>query len=247
MSSVITPYNKEQSKKEQVADMFDNIAGNYDFLNHFLSGGIDIYWRKRAIKLLSKHLKAESVIDVQLLDVATGTGDLAIEALSLRPKKVFGVDISDKMLDVGRVKIKKQKIDHIIELKQADSENLPFEDNKFDGITVSFGVRNFENLKKGMSEIYRVLEQGRVAVIVELSKPTNPVFLALYDFYFNHMLPVIGKMVSKDSRAYTYLPESVEAFPHGKAFLEILKELGFRDTKCIPLTFGICSIYIGKK
>lgn len=247
MPEVVTPYNKEQSKKEQVSEMFDNIASNYDFLNHFLSGGIDILWRKKAIKVLGKYLKAENASNPVLLDVATGTGDLALEALNLKPSKIHGIDISDKMLDVGRQKVKDRKLEGIVELLQADSENLPFEDNKFDGITVSFGVRNFENLKQGLSEMRRVLKKDRVAVIVELSKPKNPIFGALYGFYSNTILPMIGKLVSKDSRAYTYLPESVAAFPNGKAFLNILEEVGYRDVKCIPLTFGICSIYIGKK
>lgn len=241
MSRNVTPYDKEATKKEQVAEMFDNIAGNYDFLNHFLSLGIDILWRKKAIRLL-KPVKPKTV-----LDVATGTGDFAIQALDLKPKKVTGVDISNKMLDVGRVKMKKKKVSEVVEMKYGDSENLPFEDESYDAITVAFGVRNFENLEKGLAEMHRVLTKKGKTVIIEFSKPQHFPIKQLYNFYFKSILPNLGKWVSKDQRAYTYLPESVEAFPYGQKFLDVMESVGYTNTKCIPLTFGIASIYTGEK
>ncbi|KAB1066020.1 bifunctional demethylmenaquinone methyltransferase/2-methoxy-6-polyprenyl-1,4-benzoquinol methylase UbiE [Salibacter halophilus] len=241
MSKNVTPYDKEATKKEQVAEMFDNIAGNYDFLNHFLSLGIDILWRKKAIKLL-KPVKPKTV-----LDVATGTGDFAVQALDLKPEKVTGVDISNKMLDVGRVKMKKKNVEDIVEMKYGDSENLPFEDESYDAITVAFGVRNFENLEKGLAEMHRVLTKKGKTVIIEFSKPQHFPIKQLYNFYFKSILPNLGKWVSKDQRAYTYLPESVEAFPYGQKFLDVMESVGYTNTKCIPLTFGIASIYTGEK
>ncbi len=221
--------------------MFDNISPKYDFLNHLLSGGIDIYWRKRAIKLLRKAQPRT------ILDIATGTGDFAIEALALKPEKIVGVDISEGMLAVGREKIKKLGKQDIIELRSGDSESLPFSDNYFDAVIVSFGVRNFENLLAGLSDMNRVMRPGGTCVIVEFSKPRSFPFRHLYNFYFKYILPTIGKIVSKDSSAYTYLPESVQAFPDGRDFLTIFEQAGFKNTKCIPLTFGICSIYTGQK
>ena len=238
---VVTPYESTSSKKEQVAEMFDNIAGNYDFLNHFLSVGIDKSWRKKAIKLLKEDSPK------QMLDIATGTGDFAIEALAINPDKITGVDISRQMLEVGKVKMKKKGVDNIIHLQYGDSENLPFDDNTFDAITVSFGVRNFENLEAGLSDMYRVLKPGGKVVIIEFSKPENFPIKQLYNFYFMNILPVIGKIVSKDHRAYTYLPESVNAFPYGEKFISIMKGLKFKTPKAIPLTFGIASIYTGVK
>ncbi|GAB3178521.1 bifunctional demethylmenaquinone methyltransferase/2-methoxy-6-polyprenyl-1,4-benzoquinol methylase UbiE [Telluribacter humicola] len=238
----VVPYkDKGNSKREQVAEMFDNISPKYDFLNHLLSGGIDIYWRKRAIKLLRKaHPRT-------ILDIATGTGDFAIEALALKPEKIVGVDISEGMLAVGREKIKKLGKQDIIELRAGDSESLPFADNYFDAVIVSFGVRNFENLLAGLSDMNRVMRPGGTCVIVEFSKPRSFPFRHLYNFYFKYILPTIGKIVSKDSSAYTYLPESVQAFPDGRDFLTIFEQAGFKNTKCIPLTFGICTIYTGQK
>ena len=241
MSKNVTPYDKEATKKEQVAEMFDNIAGNYDFLNHFLSLGIDILWRKKAIKLL-KPVKPKTI-----LDVATGTGDFAVQALDLKPEKVTGVDISNKMLDVGRVKMKKKNVEDVVEMKYGDSENLPFEDESYDAITVAFGVRNFENLEKGLAEMHRVLTKKGKTVIIEFSKPQHFPIKQLYNFYFKSILPNLGKWVSKDQRAYTYLPESVEAFPYGQKFLDVMESVGYTNTKCIPLTFGIASIYTGEK
>ncbi|MFT6882338.1 MAG: demethylmenaquinone methyltransferase/2-methoxy-6-polyprenyl-1,4-benzoquinol methylase [Marinoscillum sp.] len=238
----VVPYkDKQGSKKEQVATMFDNISGKYDFLNHFLSLGIDIAWRKKAIKQLrDDHPK-------QILDIATGTGDFAIEALALNPDKVTGVDISEGMLSVGREKVIKRKLDHKIELLSGDSEELQFDDNKFDAVIVSFGVRNFENLEKGLKDMYRVLKPGGKTVILEFSKPKRFPFKQIYQFYFKWILPKIGSTISKDQAAYTYLPESVRAFPDGDQFLDILEKVGFKNTQCKALTLGISSIYIGTK
>lgn len=238
----VVPYKQDNSpKKDQVAQMFDSISGNYDFLNHFLSLGIDILWRKKAIRML-KDLNPKII-----LDVATGTGDFAIEALSLNPTKVIGIDISEGMLEVGRTKLKEKKLDQKVELLYGDSENLPFEENKFDALIVAFGVRNFENLEKGLAEMLRVVRPGGRVVVLEFSKPKKFPFKQLYNFYFKHVLPKIGRWVSRDSSAYTYLPESVQAFPDGEGFIEILDRLGYKKTACKPLTFGISSLYIGTK
>ncbi len=238
----VVPYKEKQTaKKEQVAEMFDNISHRYDFLNHFLSLGIDIRWRKKAIRLLKEDRPKT------ILDIATGTGDFAIEALALKPEKVIGVDISSGMLEVGRQKIKKKGLEEQIELQMGDSEKLLFDDNNFDAVIVSFGVRNFENLEKGLADMYRVLKPGGKTIIVEFSRPTAFPMKQLYNFYFKYILPIIGKVVSKDQAAYTYLPESVEAFPDGQRFLNILDSVGFKKTECKPLTFGISSIYVGQK
>lgn len=237
----VTPYQTEASKKEQVAEMFDNIAGKYDFLNHFLSAGIDKKWRTKAIKTLSE-LKPKSI-----LDVATGTGDFAFEAMKLNPDKLVGIDISNGMLEVGREKIKARKLTDKMTFTQADSEDLPFEDNSFDAVTVSFGVRNFQNLKKGLNELNRVLKPGGKIVILEFSKPQKFPLKQLYFFYFKAILPTVGKLVSKDNAAYSYLPQSVMAFPEGKAFQEILASSGFSQITDKPVTGGIASIYTGRK
>ena len=238
----VLPYkDKQDTKKKQVASMFDNISGQYDFLNHFLSMGIDILWRKKAIRLL----KADQ--PKLILDIATGTGDFAIEALALKPDKVIGVDISQGMLEVGKKKLKKKGLDHIIELQMGDSERLLFDDNKFDAIIVAFGVRNFEHLEQGLKDMYRVLKSGGKVVILEFSKPRTFPFKQVYQFYFKWILPKIGRLISKDNSAYTYLPESVNEFPDGKDFLGILEKTGFKETECKPLTLGISSIYTGIK
>lgn len=239
--SVIPYKDKDGSKREQVAEMFDNISPKYDLLNHVLSGGVDIYWRKRAIKILRK--QQPKVI----LDIATGTGDFAIEALSLKPEKIIGVDISEGMLAVGREKIAKLGKSDIITLQTGDSESLKFSDNYFDAVIVSFGVRNYQNLLAGLTEMNRVMKPQGTCVVVEFSKPKSFPFKQLYNAYFKYVLPLIGKLVSKDNAAYTYLPESVQAFPDGEDFLNIYNKAGFKNTKCIPLTFGICSIYVGHK
>ncbi|MFT5641342.1 MAG: demethylmenaquinone methyltransferase/2-methoxy-6-polyprenyl-1,4-benzoquinol methylase [Cyclobacteriaceae bacterium] len=237
----VVPYkDKQGSKKEQVATMFDNISENYDFLNHFLSAGIDIIWRKKAIKLLKQDQPK------LILDIATGTGDFAIEALSLNPDKIIGVDISEGMLAVGRKKMIKKNIKNI-EMVSGDSEGLQFEDNKFDAVIVAFGVRNFEHLEKGLEDMFRVLKPGGKAVILEFSKPSKFPMKQLYNFYFKYILPVIGKIISKDNSAYTYLPESVQQFPDGSSFINILNKTGFKQTQCKALTFGISSIYTGVK
>ena len=242
MKETFKPYkDSSSSKKEQVAEMFDNIAGNYDFLNHFLSLGIDIYWRKQLVK----HLKKQA--PKTILDVATGTGDLAIAMLKAKPEKVIGIDISNGMLEVGRKKMKEKSLDHIITLQQADSEELPYEDNSFDAVCVSFGARNFENLEKGLTEMRRVLRDGGQLYILEFSQPTLFPFKQLYQFYFKAILPLIGKVVSKDNSAYSYLPESVKAFPFGKELNRIIENCGYTNAKNIPLTLGISSIYIAKK
>lgn len=242
MSSVVPYKDSSSSKKEQVAEMFDSVSGKYDFLNHLLSGGVDIYWRRKALSMLKNNNNE------LILDIATGTGDLAIEANRiLKPKKIIGVDISEGMLNVGREKMKKLGLQDKIEMQMGDSEKLLFEDNTFNTIIVSFGVRNFENLLKGLTDMNRVLKPGGTCMVVEFSKPTSFPFKQFYWFYSTKILPVIGKIVSKDSSAYTYLPESVQAFPDGKAFLEVFEQAGFKETSVKTLTFGICSIYIGKK
>jgi demethylmenaquinone methyltransferase/2-methoxy-6-polyprenyl-1,4-benzoquinol methylase len=238
----VVPYkNEEAAKKAQVAKMFNNISAHYDFLNHFLSLGIDKLWRKRAIKMLKPQAPK------MILDVATGTGDFAFEALSLNPQKVIGVDISTGMLEHGRKKVNERNLTGKIELKTGDSENLDFQENIFDAVTVGFGVRNFENLEKGLLEILRVMKPGATLVVLEFSRPRIFPFRQLYNFYFKFVLPKIGRIVSKDKSAYTYLPQSVEAFPDGTEFENILKKVGFKNTTCEPLTFGVSTIYTGKK
>ncbi len=231
----------EKGKKQQVRSMFNSIAHRYDFLNHFLSAGIDYSWRKKAIKILGK------TNPKKILDVATGTGDLAIEAVKLNPEKITGIDIAEDMVKIGREKIKKKKLTDIIELQVGDSENLNFEDNYFDAAIVAFGVRNFENLEKGLSEMNRVLKKGAMIVVLEFSKPKKTPVKQFYNFYFKNILPGLGRMISGDSAAYTYLPESVGKFPDGDDFLKILHKTGFEKTKQTPLTFGIATIYQGIK
>jgi demethylmenaquinone methyltransferase/2-methoxy-6-polyprenyl-1,4-benzoquinol methylase len=241
MSKEVKPYGTDKSKKEEVAGMFDSIAGNYDFLNHFLSLGIDILWRKKAVRMLKPFAPK------QIVDIATGTGDFALETLSLKPTRVVGVDISNGMLEVGRRKMIKKGVSGIVEMTYGDSENLPFEDHTFDALTVAFGVRNFQNLEAGLKEMSRVLKPGSPAAVIEFSTPQTFPIKQLYLFYFHKILPALGKLVSKDARAYTYLPESVEAFPYGEKFAGIMKSCGFSEVKVVPLTFGIASIYFGKK
>ncbi len=241
LSTVKPIQSSDTSKKQQVEEMFDSISKRYDFLNHFLSLGIDKGWRKKAIS----ELKASQ--PKQILDMATGTADLAIEALSLNPDKITGVDLSEGMLSVGRTKITANQQTNKIELLKGDSEKILFNDNTFDACTVGFGVRNFENLNQGLSEIYRVLKPGAKLVVLEFSKPKKFPVRNLYNFYFNTILPFWGRYISKNNSAYTYLPESVKHFPDGEAFTSKLISLGFKNTTSKPLTFGICSIYTGIK
>jgi demethylmenaquinone methyltransferase/2-methoxy-6-polyprenyl-1,4-benzoquinol methylase len=240
-AEAIKPYSEQGSKKEQVADMFNNIAHRYDFLNRSLSMGIDIIWRKKAIAQL-KEIQPKLI-----LDVATGTGDFALEAMSLNPDKVTGVDISVGMLELGKQKIAKKNLTSRIEMVEGDSENLPFQDNIYDAATVAFGVRNFENLLKGLTDIHRVLRPGGKLVVLELSTPKQFPIKQLFGFYFNNILPVFGKLLSKDDSAYTYLPQSVNAFPDGKDFLKVMEAAGFQRNTSKSLTFGICSLYTGIK
>ena len=221
--------------------MFNNISAKYDFLNHFLSLGIDKLWRRRAIREL-KTSKPKKI-----LDIATGTGDFALEALKINPQNVIGVDISEGMLKVGMEKMKTKQVDHIISLRLGDSENLPFEENTFDAITVGFGVRNFENLNKGLSEMLRVLKPGGKAVVLEFSKPKIFPVKQLFGFYSRIFIPFFGKLFSKDKRAYSYLPESVKVFPEGQSFLNILSEVGYSEVNSIRLSGGIATIYVGTK
>jgi demethylmenaquinone methyltransferase/2-methoxy-6-polyprenyl-1,4-benzoquinol methylase len=238
----ITPYKDSSlNKKKQVAKMFNNIALRYDFLNHFLSFGIDRYWRRKAIATLREKKPA------LILDIATGTGDFAIEAVSLKPKRIFGIDISTEMLEIGKKKIKKKKLDQIIQLLEGDSEDLIFEDNKFDAVTVAFGVRNFQDLEGGLIEMRRVLKPGGKAVILEFSQPKNPLFKKLYNFYSSRITPKIGKVISNDKAAYSYLHESVKAFPHGIDFCNILMKCGFTEIQFVTVTFGIVTIYTAEK
>ena len=238
--SKVTPYNSSESKKKQVSEMFDNIANSYDFLNHSLSLGMDNVWRKIAIKKLTNNPKI-------ILDIATGTGDFAVSAAKYTDAKITGIDISQGMLNVGIEKIRKKNLNNRISLQLADSESLPFNDNTFDAITAGFGVRNFENLNKGLSEMKRVLNKDGIVVILEPSTPKYFPLKQFYKLYFHHVLPTIGAWISKDKSAYSYLPESVDAFPSGEKFIIELKNVGFRDCKHIPLTFGIVSLYIAIK
>lgn len=221
--------------------MFDNISERYDFLNHFLSLGIDKLWRKKAVKML-KPLQPKKIIDL-----ATGTGDFAIAALKLNPQEIKGIDISDGMLEKGRIKMKKRGVEEIIEMINGDSEDLPFEDNYFDALTVGFGVRNYENLEKGLAEMLRVIRPGGKAVILEFSKPKKFPIKQLFNFYSKRVIPFLGKSISKDKSAYAYLPESVEAFPEGQDFLAILTKIGYKNVEAKPVSGGIATIYMGEK
>ncbi|MCI9845116.1 bifunctional demethylmenaquinone methyltransferase/2-methoxy-6-polyprenyl-1,4-benzoquinol methylase UbiE [Flavobacterium pectinovorum] len=242
MSEKITPYkNSTLGKKEQVAQMFDTISGNYDNLNRVISFGIDVKWRKKVLKIVS-----DSKPKI-ILDIATGTGDLAILMAQSNAEKIIGLDISAGMLEVGRKKVEEKKLSDIIELIIGDSENMPFEDNYFDAITVGFGVRNFENLEKGFAEILRVLKPNGVFVILETSVPVKTPYKQGYRFYSKNILPIIGKLFSKDNSAYGYLSESAAAFPYGEALNNILRKIGFIDVVAMPQTFGVATIYSASK
>jgi demethylmenaquinone methyltransferase/2-methoxy-6-polyprenyl-1,4-benzoquinol methylase len=242
MSKNVTPYkNSELGKKEQVAQMFDNISGNYDDLNRVISFGIDVKWRKKVLELVTNK-KPETV-----LDIATGTGDLAILMANTSAKKIIGLDISEGMLEVGKKKISAKNLDAKIEMVLGDSENIPYPDNYFDAITVAFGVRNFETLEKGLAEILRVLKPEGVFVILETSVPTKFPFKQGYAFHTKFILPIIGKLFSKDKVAYQYLSDSANIFPFGEALNNILRKIGFIDVKHLPQTFGVATIYHASK
>lgn len=242
MSKIVTPYKDSNlGKKEQVEQMFDNIAGNYDSLNRVISFGIDVKWRKKVLKIVS-----DSKPKI-ILDIATGTGDLAILMTETNAEKIIGLDISDGMLEVGRIKIKEKNLNSKIEMVLADSENMPYTDNYFDAITVAFGVRNFENLEKGLTEILRVLKPNGVFVILETSVPEKFPFKQGYRFYSTIILPLIGKLFSKDDSAYQYLSDSASVFPFGEALNNILRKVGFIEVKSSPQTFGVATIYTATK
>ena len=230
------------ARKEDVRSMFDSIAWRYDFLNHFLSFGTDFTWRRKAVKAIGGMISPETI-----LDVATGTCDLAIASLKLNPHKVTGIDISQRMLEEGRKKVIRKRLDDRIELLLGDSEELPFEDNSFDTVMVAFGVRNFENPARGIEEMYRVVKDGGVIMILEFSHPVRFPFKSIYRLYFHYVLPFFGRLFSQDSSAYDYLPESVNNFPEGEKFLQMMELAGFRNTDRRLLTGGVASIYTGRK
>ena len=234
----VKPYkNKDNSRKEQVTEMFDNISGNYDFMNRIMTFGIDVKWRKKVVKMVKENQPDD------ILDIATGTGDFAIMLAGIHPKRIVGLDISQGMLDVGVKKVKEKNLDNLIEMVLGDSENLPFADNSFDAVTVGFGVRNFENLDKGLSEINRVLRPGGIFVVLETSQPEKFPFKQVYKFHSKYIIPLLGSLFSKDKKAYDYLPESAQAFPYGDAFNNILKKNEFISVEDFPLMFGAASIY----
>lgn len=242
MSENITPYkNSTLSKKEQIAQMFDTISENYDRLNRVISFGIDIKWRKKVLQIITQSNPKT------ILDIATGTGDLAILMAQTKAPKIIGLDISVGMLEVGRKKIQDKNLSNTIEMVLADSEEMPFEDSFFDAITVAFGVRNFENLEKGLSEILRVLKPNGVFVILETSVPDKTPYKQGYTFYSKNILPLIGKLFSKDNVAYGYLSKSAAAFPYGEALNNILRKIGFIEVKAMPQTFGVATIYSATK
>ncbi|WP_191858845.1 bifunctional demethylmenaquinone methyltransferase/2-methoxy-6-polyprenyl-1,4-benzoquinol methylase UbiE [Hanstruepera ponticola] len=240
--SKVKPYkDSDLGKKEQVAKMFDNISGDYDGLNRVISFGIDISWRKKVVAIVSEK-NPENI-----LDIATGTGDLAINLTETNAKTIIGLDISSGMLEIGKQKIRKKGLENTVELVLGDSENMPFEDNYFDAITVAFGIRNFETLEKGLAEIYRVLKPGGTFVILETSIPTKTPYKQGYNFYTKNILPIIGKVFSKDKSAYKYLCESASVFPYGEAMNNILRKIGFINVNDLPQTFGVATIYTSSK
>jgi len=239
--TTILPYYKVQDKGAEMTTMFDNIAHRYDFLNHLLSLGIDKYWRHLAINSLKKYAPQ------YILDIATGTGDLALAAMRLSPQSIIGIDISEGMIKEGRKKIANKNLGHIITLAQGNAESLEYPDNSFDAITVAFGVRNFAHLDLGLREMIRVLRPNKQIAILEFSKPTIFPIKQLFSFYFRYILPTIGKFFSKDHRAYTYLPESVAVFPDGENFCEYLRVAGFKEITYRTLSFGICTLYNATK
>ena len=240
MSKTIKPYKSDTSKKDQVKKMFNKISKRYDILNHTLSLGMDYIWRKKAIKMITNNPK-------EILDIATGTADFALSAAKYTDANITGIDIAENMINIGKKKIKKKKLSERIKLSIANSENLPFNDSSFDAITAGFGVRNFENIEQGLYEMYRVTKKNGIVVILEPSTPSTFPLKQLFSLYFNYILPFIGKIISADANAYTYLPNSVKEFPNGKEFTEILKKTGFEKAKFFSLSFGIVSLYVAIK
>lgn len=239
---IITPFKTEESKKEQVAKMFDQIAFRYDFLNHFLTAGIDVGWRKKAIQQI------RDLYPQKILDVATGTADVALLTYKiLQPSGIIGIDISNGMLELGRKKIAEKGLQKFIELQTGDSEAINFADSTFDAITVAFGVRNFANLEKGLNEMLRVLKTDGKLVILEFSRPKSRFIRFFYNLYSRSISPRAGKLIAKNKEAYEYLNNSIEAFPEGNAFLQIMGKVGYKNVYCKPLTFGVCSVYCGSK
>ena len=238
----IKPFSDQGTKKQQVSEMFDDIAQRYDFMNRFLSAGIDVSWRKKAIKLFKKDNPQH------ILDVATGTGDMAIMAAKLlQPRKITGIDISPKMLEIGRKKVENENLGTKIELYSGDSETINFADNTFDAVMVAFGVRNFEHLEKGLAEILRVMKPGAQLVVVEFSKPKKGLIRSFYNVYMGIIAPQMAKWFKQNKKAYQYLNESAKAFPDRQLFIDILKNVGYSDTSFKPLSLGICCIYAGRK
>lgn len=238
----INPYDNDRAKTEQVREMFDSIAPAYDFMNRAMTFGIDKCWRAKAVKMI----KAYSPNTI--LDIATGTGDLAIKlARSLKPNKITGIDLSEGMISIGQKKVQEAKLSHIIDFVPGDCLNLPFNDDSFDCITVAYGVRNFEHLNIGYQQMHRVLKKGGVLCVIELSTPTSPLVKPIYKFYTRYIIPFVGRMISKDVRAYSYLPESIAAVPQGNEMLQLMKDAGFKNCEFHSLTFGTCTIYIVKK
>lgn len=239
----ITPYGKrEESKTQQVREMFDSIAPVYDFMNRAMTFGIDKMWRRIAIAKLKKYAPG------QILDVATGTGDLALLLhRKIRPRRIVGIDLSDKMLEIAREKAACAGLSEDVSFRQGDCLALDFSDGEFDAVTVAYGVRNFEHLEQGYREMLRVLRPGGALCVIELSTPRNPLLLALYRFYAGKIIPLAGRSISKDARAYSYLPESIAAAPQGEQMLDLMERAGFGNCRWYPLTFGVCSIYIAEK
>lgn len=235
------PVTQSPGRKQEVQKMFNTIAGSYDTLNHLLSFGIDKGWRRKLVKTMGKHNPRI------ILDLATGTADLAIAASVLKPEKIIGTDIAEEMLEIGTKKISERTLDQMIELQKADSENLPFNNDFFDAAMVAFGVRNYENLQKGISEMCRVIKPGGYAYVLEFSKPQTFPMKQLYHFYSYYILPFIGRLVSKHGSAYTYLPESVAAFPRDEEFVQVLKKAGFAEAHFLSLSFGITNLYVARK
>lgn len=238
----VRPYNNEESKTRQVRQIFNSIAPAYDFMNHAMTFGIDCRWRKKAVKMVKRYHP------MTVLDVATGTGDLALQIFdTIHPQHIIGIDLSKGMLEIGRKKIAERDLTNQITLEEGDCLNMRFPDNKFDAVTVAYGVRNFEYIQESYAEMHRVLAKGGVLCVVELSVPTNPVIRAFYNLYTKTLIPLVGRAISKDRRAYSYLPESIAAVAQGEEMLDIMRKAGFKNCRFKRLTFGTCTIYIGEK